>query len=72
MKFKTFTFFVAPSLLMMLVFIAFPLVSVFVQSFFVTRPHFETVEVETCSPGFLKQTTSICYAFHVLSGRYPP
>ena len=56
MKFKTFTFFVAPSLLMMLVFIAFPLVSVFVQSFFVTRPHFETVEVETCSPGFLKQT----------------
>ncbi|WP_238365868.1 carbohydrate ABC transporter permease [Mesobacterium pallidum] len=56
MKFKTFAFFVTPSLLMMLVFIAFPLISVFVQSFYLTQPAFETVEVETCSPGFLEQT----------------
>ena len=56
MKFKTFAAFVAPSLFMMLLFIAFPLVSVFVQSFYVTQPLYETVEVETCTPGFLTQT----------------
>ncbi|RMD94362.1 MAG: sugar ABC transporter permease [Alphaproteobacteria bacterium] len=56
MKFKTFALFVAPSVFMMLLFIAFPLVSVFVQSFFVTQPVYETVEVETCTPGFVTQT----------------
>lgn len=56
MKFKTFAAFVAPSVFMMLLFIAFPLVSVFVQSFQVTQPVYEQVEVETCTPGFLTQT----------------
>ncbi len=52
MKFKTFAAFVAPSLLMMLIFIAAPLISVFIQSFYNTQPIFEQVEVETCTPGF--------------------
>jgi multiple sugar transport system permease protein len=56
MKFRTFAAFVAPSVVMMLVFIAFPLVSVFIQSFYITQTVVETVEVETCTPGFLKQT----------------
>ncbi|MGJ8530170.1 carbohydrate ABC transporter permease [Maritalea sp.] len=56
MKFKTFSAFVGPSVIMMLLFIAAPLVSVFVQSFYLTQPIFETVEVETCTPGFLTQT----------------
>ncbi|MDV7143404.1 sugar ABC transporter permease [Tropicimonas sp. TH_r6] len=56
MKFKTFAVFVGPSVLMMLLFIAFPLVSVFLQSFQITQPVYETVEVETCTPGFLVQT----------------
>lgn len=53
---KTFYAFVGPSLVMMLVFIAAPLVSVFVQSFYVTRGVYEEVTVETCSPGFTTQT----------------
>ena len=56
MKFKTFFWFVAPSLLMMLVFIAAPLVSVLIQSFQITQPVMQTLEVETCTPGFLTQT----------------
>lgn len=56
MKFKTFFWFVAPSLLMMLIFIAAPLISVFLQSFQITQPVLEQVEVETCTPGFLGQT----------------
>ncbi|WP_306119256.1 MULTISPECIES: sugar ABC transporter permease [unclassified Roseitalea] len=56
MKFRTFAWFVGPSVLMMLLFIAFPLVSVFLQSFQVTQPVVETVEVETCTPGFVGQT----------------
>lgn len=56
MKFKTFIAFVGPSLFLMLLFIAAPLVSVFMQSFHVTQPVYEQVEVETCTPGFLKQT----------------
>ena len=56
MKFRTFAAFVAPSLLLMLIFIAAPLVSVFVQSFYITQPQFETVEIETCTPGFPEQT----------------
>ena len=56
MKARTFLAFVAPSLAMMLVFIALPLVSVFVQSFYTTQGVFEQVKTETCTPGFLKQT----------------
>jgi multiple sugar transport system permease protein len=56
MKFKTFIAFVGPSLLMMLLFIAAPLVSVLWQSFHVTQPVYEQMEVETCTPGFLTQT----------------
>ncbi len=56
MKFKTFAAFVGPSVFMMLLFIAYPLVSVFMQSFYVTQPVYETVAVETCTPGFPKQT----------------
>jgi multiple sugar transport system permease protein len=52
MKFKTFAAFVGPSLFMMFLFIAMPLVSVFAQSFYVTQPVFERAEVETCTPGF--------------------
>ena len=53
MNFRTFAAFVGPSVFMMLLFIAFPLVSVFKQSFYITQPIYETVEVETCTPGFL-------------------
>lgn len=53
MKFRTFAAFVAPSVFMMLLFIAFPLVSVFLQSFYVTQPIYETVKTETCTPGFV-------------------
>ena len=56
MKFKTFSAFVGPSVVMMLLFIAAPLISVFIQSFYLTQPIFQTVEVETCTPGFLTQT----------------
>ncbi|MFK7764257.1 MAG: carbohydrate ABC transporter permease, partial [Roseobacter sp.] len=56
MKFKTFAAFVGPSVFMMLLFIAAPLVSVFIQSFQVTQPILEQMEVETCTPGFLEQT----------------
>lgn len=58
MKFKTFAAFVAPSVLMMLLFIAFPLAKVFWQSFFLTQSVYQTVEVETCTPGFLTQICS--------------
>ncbi len=54
MKLRTFLFFVAPSLLLMSAFIAGPLFSVAWQSFHVTQPVFETVEVEVCTPGFLQ------------------
>ena len=56
MKFKTFAAFVGPSVFMMLLFIAAPLVIVFIQSFQVTQPILQQVEVETCTPGFLTQT----------------
>jgi len=56
MKFKTFFWFVAPSVFMMLLFIAAPLISVFLQSFQITQPVMQRVEVETCTPGFLTQT----------------
>ncbi len=56
MKFRTFAAFIAPSVVLMLVFIAFPLISVFLQSFQITQPVVEQVEVETCTAGFLEQT----------------
>ena len=55
MKFKTFTAFVGPSLALMLVFIAAPLIGVLWQSFHLTQPVFETVEVESCTPTFTGQ-----------------
>ena len=55
MRFKTFIAFVGPSLFLMLVFIAAPLVTVFWNSFHVTKPVYEFVEVETCTPGFPNQ-----------------
>ncbi|AXI45432.1 ABC transporter permease [Sulfitobacter sp. SK012] len=56
MKFKTFAAFVGPSIFMMILFIALPLVSVFVESFRNTYDLREQIEVETCTPGFLTQT----------------
>ena len=56
MKFRTFAVFVGPSVFMMLLFIAAPLASVFVQSFQVTQPVMQVIEVETCTPGFITQT----------------
>ena len=55
MKFRTFAWFVGPSILLMTLFIAVPLASVLVQSFYVTAPMLETVETETCTPGFTGQ-----------------
>jgi len=57
MKFKSLCFFVGPSIFMMLLFIAFPLGTVAWQSLHITQPIYELVEVETCTPGFLK---SVC------------
>lgn len=56
MKFKTFAAFVGPSIFLMVLFIAAPLISVFLQSFQLTQPVVERVEVETCTPGFPTQT----------------
>lgn len=55
MKRKTFMIFVGPSVFMMLLFIAAPLVSVLWQSFHLTQPIYTQVEVETCTPGFPSQ-----------------
>jgi multiple sugar transport system permease protein len=52
MRRRTFYAFVGPSVVMMLVFIAFPLVSVLWQSFHTTQQVFERIEVENCTPGF--------------------
>jgi len=49
---RSFLGFVAPSLALMIVFIALPLASVLVQSFYNTRQVFETTRVESCTPGF--------------------
>ncbi|QXT39414.1 carbohydrate ABC transporter permease [Gymnodinialimonas ceratoperidinii] len=56
MKFKTFIWFVGPSLFLMVLFIAAPLASVFLGSFRITQPVVQQIEVETCSAGFLAQT----------------
>ena len=53
MKPRTLLLFIAPSMVLMLVFIALPLAAVAVQSFYTTTPVREQVKVETCSPGFL-------------------
>ncbi|MBD3664255.1 carbohydrate ABC transporter permease [Sulfitobacter aestuariivivens] len=53
---KTFAAFVGPSVFMMFIFIALPLVSVFFESFKITQPIVEQQEVETCTPGFIGQT----------------
>ena len=56
MKTRIFIGFVAPSLLLMSIFIALPLIGVFIESFYSTQPVFETVEVQSCTPGFTGQT----------------
>ena len=56
MKTRTFLLFIAPSLALMLLFIALPLASVVIQSFHTTTQQFETVQVESCTPGFTGQT----------------
>lgn len=55
MKPRVFFAFVAPSMALMLLFIALPLISVFIQSFQVTQQVYEQVTVETCTPGFVTQ-----------------
>ena len=55
MRTRTFLAFVAPSLLMMVVFIALPLISVAWQSLHTTQVVFRQVTVESCSPGFMRQ-----------------
>jgi len=52
---KTFFAFVGPSIVMMVIFIAIPLVSVLMQSFYVTQPIYEVLQVETCTPSFSGQ-----------------
>ena len=55
MKRKTFLAFVLPSLAMMVIFIASPLLSVAWQSFHNTQRAFREVTVEACTPGFTRQ-----------------
>jgi multiple sugar transport system permease protein len=55
MRTRTFAGFVAPSVVLMILFIALPLVSVLIDSFYVTRQVFERTEVESCTPGFMTQ-----------------
>ena len=52
MRPRTFLAFVAPSVALMILFIAVPLVTVLIQSFYVTQPVFKSVAVESCTPGF--------------------
>ena len=52
---KTFAAFIGPSVAMMLLFIALPLATVFIQSFQITKPVTERFEVEKCTPGFTGQ-----------------
>ncbi len=56
MKTRIFLMFIAPSLALMLIFIALPLGYVFAQSFYSTSQEFETVQVLSCTPGFTGQT----------------
>ncbi len=57
MKPKTFWMFVGPSILIMLLFIAGPLINVLRQSFQQTQSALETVEQERCDPFGCKTTT---------------
>ena len=57
MKTKPFLMFVAPSLILMVLFIAVPLVLVVVQSFQRTQNVFEVVEQENCTPFNCTTTT---------------
>jgi multiple sugar transport system permease protein len=52
MKTRVFLAFVTPSLAMMAIFIAFPLVSVLLQSFQNTQTLFHEARIESCTPGF--------------------
>ena len=52
---KTFSAFIGPSIVMMILFIALPLASVLKQSFYVTQPVYEILEVVTCTPNFTGQ-----------------
>ena len=56
MKFRPFAVFVGPSIVLMLLFIAAPLVGVVLNSFQQTSQVFEVVTVETCTPGFAGQS----------------
>lgn len=56
MKRKTFMLFVGPSVFMMFLFIAAPLLSVLWQSFHLVQPIYEQVETETCTAGLLGST----------------
>lgn len=56
MRSRSFALFVAPSLLMMALFVAVPLIVVFVQSFYRTETVFRDVTIENCTPGFLAPT----------------
>jgi len=56
-KTKPFLMFVGPSILIMLIFIAGPLVTVVIQSFQQTQNIFETVDQERCDPFGCKTTT---------------
>ncbi len=56
MKTRTFLGFVAPSLVLMTVFIALPLLLVAVGSLYSTNPVYETIEEQSCTPGFTGQT----------------
>jgi multiple sugar transport system permease protein len=57
MKTKPFLMFVGPSIVVMLLFIAGPLISVLMQSFQQTQNAFETLEQEKCDPFGCKTTT---------------
>lgn len=56
MKNKTMWMFIGPSVFLMFLFIAAPLASVLWQSFHVTKPVYNQVEVETCTAGLLGST----------------
>jgi multiple sugar transport system permease protein len=56
MRARSFALFVAPSLVMMALFVAAPLVVVVVQSFYRTETVFRDVTIENCTPGFLAPT----------------
>lgn len=56
MRTRNFIGFVAPSLVLMTVFIALPLVLVAAGSLYATRQAYESVQVQSCTPGFLGQT----------------